>query len=243
MIDAALLKQLTHANPEIRKQAITAIAKTKDPAALSHLANVYRTDQVVEVRELARKAGVYIKKHADAEPSYQDEDDLAPADDVTDDDAPVKAKRGQVAVSASNEERAAGLVKQALDLHMRGDNDRATKYLKDAFKKNPNLEFDSYTTGLATTITGLSTDQAIGVMVGELDVDGTPPSKAKGKRGVTDGDEPGWGAALVDLLIYTLVNMGLVGLGLLAFVVVFIPLLTEALLTQAAASGSFGSSS
>jgi hypothetical protein len=64
MLDNRLIQLLDHPDAETRKQAIKDIAKTRDPDALSYLAAVFRTDADAEVREMARKAGVYIKKYA-----------------------------------------------------------------------------------------------------------------------------------------------------------------------------------
>jgi hypothetical protein len=64
MIDNRLIKMLDSKDPERRKTAVKELAKTKDKAALSYLAAVYRTDENPEVRDMARKAGIYINKHA-----------------------------------------------------------------------------------------------------------------------------------------------------------------------------------
>lgn len=61
MIDD-LIDQLRDSNPEVRRRAVIALGKTKDIAALRPLANVFRTDPDPEVRELARKAGLYIRR-------------------------------------------------------------------------------------------------------------------------------------------------------------------------------------
>lgn len=61
MIDD-LIDQLRDSNPEVRRRAIIALGRTKDMAALRPLAEVFRTDPDPEVRELARKAGLYIRR-------------------------------------------------------------------------------------------------------------------------------------------------------------------------------------
>lgn len=63
MIDD-LITQLASADPGVRRQAIIALGKSKDAAALRSLADVYRSDPVPELRELARKAGVYIRQNS-----------------------------------------------------------------------------------------------------------------------------------------------------------------------------------
>ncbi|PJF24703.1 MAG: hypothetical protein CUN53_16490, partial [Phototrophicales bacterium] len=56
------IDQLRDSNPEVRRRAVIALGRTKDTAALRPLAEVFRTDPDPEVRELARKAGLYIRR-------------------------------------------------------------------------------------------------------------------------------------------------------------------------------------
>lgn len=67
------LAQLHSPDPLQRRQAIIALGRAKDPRALSALAEVYRTDPVPELREMALKAGRYIKQQAQpaAPPPYE----------------------------------------------------------------------------------------------------------------------------------------------------------------------------
>lgn len=61
-MDTAILAQLNDFDPSVRKQAVMALGRSKDPAALPYLATVVRTDPDLELRELARKAGQYIQQ-------------------------------------------------------------------------------------------------------------------------------------------------------------------------------------
>gem|GEM_PF-785352 len=61
MIDD-LIQQLRDRNPAVRRQAIIALGKSKDIAALRPLADVFRGDADTDLRELARKAGLYIRQ-------------------------------------------------------------------------------------------------------------------------------------------------------------------------------------
>jgi hypothetical protein len=90
MVDSQLLRMLGSKDASERKQAITALARSQDRAALPHLAKVYRSDPDPEIRELARKAGVYINKKVPKEtppkaaPFYMGGGDAADdADDLT----------------------------------------------------------------------------------------------------------------------------------------------------------------
>jgi hypothetical protein len=60
-VDTAVLAQLNDFDPSVRKQAVMALGRSKDPAALPYLAAVVRTDPDPELRDLARKAGQYIQ--------------------------------------------------------------------------------------------------------------------------------------------------------------------------------------
>jgi hypothetical protein len=61
MIDE-LIRQLQNPDPDVRKRAIMALGKAKDPTALKALAVVVRGDPDPSLRELALKAGQYIRQ-------------------------------------------------------------------------------------------------------------------------------------------------------------------------------------
>ena len=61
MIDE-LIRQLKNPDPDVRKRAIMALGKAKDPAALKALAEVVRNDPDPTLRNLALKAGQYIRQ-------------------------------------------------------------------------------------------------------------------------------------------------------------------------------------
>ena len=79
MIDPRIIKLLQSNDVEKRKKAVMALAKTKDSDALPYLAKVYKSDKSEEVRQLARKGGVYIKQQMEQaapvveEESYDDD--------------------------------------------------------------------------------------------------------------------------------------------------------------------------
>lgn len=248
MIEQNVLRMLDSPNAEQRKQAVKDLAKSKDRAALPYLSNVFRNDTDDEVRELARKAGVYINKHAPEEIAYGYDDGYDDEDDdggnysySDDDDAADNAVPAEVHVSQGNKERADGLVKQALDMHMQGNNQRAIKYLTQAFEKNPNLARDSYTVGLAATITGKPHKQAVAMVTSGMAYaayDGGSGTAKRQASGNYDDENPSWGDAIIDLLIYAAVNAGIVILGFLGFVLI-LPNMINASIAAANASGQF----
>lgn len=66
MIDDRLLDLLVDDDVATRKRAVMELAKTKDREALKYLAEIFREDPDPEVRDLARKGGLYIKKHLES---------------------------------------------------------------------------------------------------------------------------------------------------------------------------------
>lgn len=162
MIDNDLIKLLNSPDPEKRKKAVTALAKTKNPQALKYLAMVVKNDDDPEVVDLARKAGAYIKKNTDDEQVVKTTAGFAEAvSPYGDSDTADDALPEDIEVTAADETRAKGFIQQSIDWHMRGDNDKAALYLRRAFAANPKLRYDSYTVGLAVTITGLSSEEAV----------------------------------------------------------------------------------
>jgi len=165
MISEDLIDMLIDPDPTIRKQGVKILAKSKNPDALPYLAEVYRDDEDEEVRELARKAGIYIKKNAPSAGSMTTSDSLYADDGNDEDDIASDVNNtplpSDIQVSKVNEERAKGLLQQALDLNMRGDNQRAIKALERALATDPRLGFDSYTVSFAATITGMPGQEAI----------------------------------------------------------------------------------
>ena len=61
-MDPERLDQLQNPDPAVRREAIIALGRSKDLAALPELAKVYKNDPVPELRELARQAGRYIQQ-------------------------------------------------------------------------------------------------------------------------------------------------------------------------------------
>jgi len=147
-VDAKLEQALQSADPNIRKKAIAAIGKSLDYDALPVLANVYKNDADAEVREMARKAGVYIRKNATPDDPFDDGDD-----NVVD--------PRQVTVSTVAQQRAQAFVEQGMNFSVSGRNDKARQVLQKAFTLNPALMMDDYVRSLAGQVTGLPPDAAV----------------------------------------------------------------------------------
>jgi hypothetical protein len=155
MIDSRIVKLLDHPDAAARKKAVTALAKSGEPEALMLLARVYRSDDDGDVRELARKAGIYLKRQLEEDDEFAYDDEDAAQED------PVESLNRMHQVSETDKNRANALVQQALDESMRGEDQRAFRNLVRAFSINPGLEHDTYASSLAAQITGLPRDEAI----------------------------------------------------------------------------------
>lgn len=193
------LDQLHSADPAARRQAIIALGKQKDPAALGALADVYQSDPDPALRELAYKAGRYIKANAVETPAQPE---------------PETAAIGDRAVSGRNIERAKGYFDRALDYQVRHDYARAAEMMGKAIEANPQLRDDSMFVNMAIELTGKGSGAAIAtlrdpVARAELidhfhGVAGEPAGKRKGRPRPANADD--WGPALLDIGIYGLVN-------------------------------------
>lgn len=190
-----LYRQLDSFDAEERKRAVIALGKTKDPATLDRLAQVYRTDPDDEVRALALKAGRFIRENADVDggSSYESESVSS---------RPVKP---------ADVERARGYLDQALEFSVRGDNAKAVEYLGRAFDYNPTLRNDGMAMGLAADLTQLdSAAAARAIMDRDRRADLIRSLGGKAKRGEKakrgGGADVGWNDVVMDLVIYGLAN-------------------------------------
>ena len=148
-MDRETIKALKSADVNTRKDAIKSLAKSLNPEAFPLLADVYRNDPDEDVRELARKAGVYIKKNA-----TQTIMDVEPEVDNT----PLPS---EIKVSATAAERAKTYLSQAFDMEVRGDLALGIKLLQKALKADPRLVHDITARTLASSLTGLPEDEAL----------------------------------------------------------------------------------
>lgn len=126
------LRQLKDRDPAKRKAAIHAAARAVDGDALKQLAIMCEDDPNEEVRDLALKVGVFIRKQVRGEGSSK-----------------VKA-----AVSDENARRAQGLINEAVTAQSHNQKSRAMKNLAQALRLDPNLRNDGYFINVVETVTG-----------------------------------------------------------------------------------------
>jgi hypothetical protein len=207
------IQQLHSADPDQRRSAIIALANSGDPAALKPLAAVYRTDPDPAIRELALKAGRYIRQVAGDEAAIQTPDAVAvqatgTAIDLGAVPQAVPQKQG---VSARDAELAKNYLDSATTHHLEGDKARAIENLGKALSLNPDLRKDSFTANLIMTLTDRSVQEAMPILI-------HPDRRAEliaglgGKRKLRkqqihgkDAEKATWDNVMMDLGIYWLV--------------------------------------
>ncbi len=131
------IRQLQDPDPSVRRVAISALAGSRNPAALRPLAAVYHSDPDPDLRELAFKAGQYIREHG-----------MGPGGAVTDRDRAM----------------ARGYLSSATDFHIGGDRARAIENLGKALSVDPSLQNETFVINLIMNTTGMSVAQAVPVL-------------------------------------------------------------------------------
>lgn len=163
-------------NVEDRKRAVRKLAETHDESALTFLGIIYKTDTSPEVRELASKAGRYLKQHAgkQAPPSVR-QTYAAPVnayqDDLIDDEEPV---------STNAEAQAHDLMRRAKEQFDDANEEEARKLAARAFVGYRELKNDVYYVGLLGQIFEVDKDDAILALVDYIK--GTKSTKKKIKH-------------------------------------------------------------
>lgn len=159
---------LKSANAVDRKRGVKLVAQMQNETALKVLMRVYKQDQDESVRELAKKGAQYVgkklKEHeaevaAAAAPPVEA---AALVEEEKDDyDDYVEVNLEEIEVSEKEEHRAKKQIEAALSLQMAGDKTKAMKALAKALTINPHLRKDNYFISVATSVTGLDSDEAI----------------------------------------------------------------------------------
>ncbi len=209
MIDQQLINMLDDPNPQIREKAVKQLAKTKSQDAVQYLAVVYKTDEDPDIRELARKAGLYIKKKM-TEDKWTGDDPDPYADDDSDD------MPDTVDVSARAVEASIGQMESAMNLHVAGEDEKAAKFVEKAFMANPNLKNDSYYLGMAATILGIRGEEVADFLLGDVEFDSKGKAKRKRKPKVEDR-EVTTEKVIIDLVIYFIVMATILIVGAIIF--------------------------
>lgn len=202
MIDD-LARQLQDPDPAVRRQAITALANSRDPAALKPLAIAYQRDPDPALRELALKAGRYIRQYEAQQQAAESQAGDTGAEPV---------------ISARDRELAKNYLDSASGFYTGGDRPRAVEHLGKALSLDPDLAKDSFTINLILMATGRPLEDALPIL--------THPDRREafierlgGKRKLKRSQEHGkgaetatWDNVMLDFGIYWVVGAVVIAL-------------------------------
>lgn len=169
-MDPERLDQLHNPDPAVRRKAIIALGRSKDLAALPALAQVYRSDAVPELRELARQAGRYIQQEnspapAAAAPTPEPSDAASepPTAELAPPPAPPSSlpTPAQPALTPADVQRGGAHFRAARSLYESGDQARAIKELALALHADPGLANEPVFITLASSVLGAPPRAAI----------------------------------------------------------------------------------
>jgi hypothetical protein len=219
-----LLNQLRSPDETQRREAIIVLGRSNNPQALPLLAEVYQTDDSPELRELARKAGLYLRKNlpAAAPTADADSDDDDENLDEESDEEVVQTIRVKV-ITKEQEASAKLFLNEAITLNMDNQNVRAVKSLKKALQANPNLADDGYFLGVAGEVLGVDSSEAMAIMMDAKEVQRVTrevkdEEKAqKRDKHIAEVEKFSWGVVIFDLVIYFLI----MGIGPILGVLIF----------------------
>jgi len=155
-------------------KGIKLVARMRNERALRVLMQISERDDNAEVRAFAKKGAAYVAKKIE-EQQLLDEfahevEEIQAADEEADtpkeadeDDAHINevVEFQDVVVTERQKDRAQGYVSSAFELNMSGQKEKAIKALAKAIKINPNLRFDQYFLGVATSVTGQSDEESV----------------------------------------------------------------------------------
>ncbi len=220
-MDEIIYDLIESPDPKDRKRAIKLLAQDGSQDAIKVLAQLYKQETDPDIKELAVKAGQYIKKQQLAGNWEGGGRQLTPDPD------PKAAPK--VEVSPAREKEAKSLMDQALDYLMNDNRVKAVATARKAFMMNPNLQHDDYYMGVANEVTGRDKEETIAMLTTPEPKSGKEKPKRKNSEGATD--DATWGEALTDLAIYGLVNAAIVIVGMLLLIQLVAPPLREAIAT------------
>jgi tetratricopeptide (TPR) repeat protein len=235
------INQLKSGDAVRRREAIIALGKSGDAAALKPLAEVYRNDPEPALRELALKAGKYLRQQTgDAAPaaspppparrsvnSIQDEIDEYEAEENPT-QPQIKVQRREV--RPENAKRAREYTNEALTQNINGDNAKAIKALRNAIKIDPNIIDDAFFASVAGTVTGEAGEDAIALILDDGQAKNIARESNKQKRQkridtqMEQARESTWGGVGLEAAIYFAINV----IGVLVLGLVLIELLKNA---------------
>ncbi len=226
------VQQLKSSDPARRREAIIALGKSGDQAALSPLADVYRGDPDPALRDLALRAGRHLRSQLQAAPAapaaghdrrlseelsrYEAEAEERPP-------RPAAAPRKR-AVTPDDIRRAKEYVEEALSHNIKGDNAKGLKALRRALDANPGLQDDGYFLSVAGAVTGHNGPQAVAYILDREHARDFVRQSVREQRAVRTArhmekaKQSSWAGVWLEVGVYFLINT-------IAIAVIFIVLI------------------
>jgi tetratricopeptide (TPR) repeat protein len=185
-------------NVEDRKRAVRKLAETHDTSALKYLEVIFKTDASDEVRELASKAGRYLKQNAGKQPPPVVRQTYAPPPIEEEDDFIEEEPSNR-----SSEEEAKDLMRRAKEQFDDGNVDEAQKLAARAFAKHRDLKNDLYYMGMLAHIMQTDREDAIMALV-----DYIKGTKTKRKNTEKHLDDTSFGDLIFYYILIALTVLG-----------------------------------
>ena len=190
LVDARTLRLLKSDDPKQRRQAIVALAESRDPNALKHLAIVARTDLNPKLRELAVRAHKHLKETLEFA-------------------SQVSATPAAVRTAETEESQARDYMDEATSMFIANQPAKAIASMLKALRVNPNLKQDSYFRSLAGTIFDTTPDEGLAMLMdqerrGQF-ISVQKQEQRKESDHLPESSRTGWNLAWFDLAIYGIV--------------------------------------
>jgi hypothetical protein len=175
MVDKALISQLQSLKASERKDAIMALGRTKDRGAIPHLTAIAENDPEGDLRELARKAAIYIDMNAPAvtvKPFTTPWDDEEPEEEPSGPQVSAAAalipdyEHTTDADIASKQDRewAERYIELAWQSYFTSDREAAEIYMRKALERYPAIAEQEAAREAASKIMNLTPDKAIAAL-------------------------------------------------------------------------------
>lgn len=202
-----IIHQLHSLDPAERRQAIIRLANDRNPESLPLLASVYRSDPVPELRDLALKAGRYIRDLASATPPKPGS---APVPDSSQ------------AVSKRDAELAQNYLDAAISCYAHGDTARTIENLGKAISLNPALQKETVVANLASLSMNMPVAWAVPILMHPdrraeyiAQIGGKRKLKRRQQHG-KDAEKATWNNVLIDFILFA-VTLALASMAFLIF--------------------------
>jgi hypothetical protein len=159
--------QLQSEDPRVRVEAIKAIANSGNRANIPYLKEVVENDIDPRVQDYARKAARHLFTSTEGpipdSPPPQEEP-VTKSEEAPQPPEPEASIRA-ASIPPSERTSAETKIQRALSLHMRGDTQKALKAFVQGLDLDPNLSNETFTRSVASELTGLSSDQALDILM------------------------------------------------------------------------------